>query len=76
MASQFLSVCSKRGHAALVEHVNDADTDEVVWCRTQAKRSWTTAPTRIPVPPGTVVKRKRGGALLADLTHPGIGHNL
>ena len=40
-------------------------------CRTQAKRSWTTAPTRIPVPPGTVVKRKRGGVLIADLTHPG-----
>ncbi|DBA71230.1 TPA: GTPase Obg 1, variant 3 [Trebouxia sp. C0005] len=39
--------------------------------KTQAKRSWTTAPTRIPVPRGTVVKRKRGGALLADLTHPG-----
>ncbi|KAH9315226.1 hypothetical protein KI387_023853, partial [Taxus chinensis] len=30
------------------------------------------APTlRIPVPVGTVVKRKRGGKLLADLTHPG-----
>lgn len=39
--------------------------------KTQAKRSWTTAPTRIPVPPGTVVKRKRGGTLIADLTHPG-----
>lgn len=39
--------------------------------KTQAKRSWTTSPTRIPVPPGTVVKRKRGGALIADLTHPG-----
>lgn len=40
-------------------------------CRTQAKGSGTTAPTRIPVPPGTVVKRKRGGTLIADLTHPG-----
>ena len=37
----------------------------------QGKGSWTTAPTRIPVPPGTVVKRKRGGILIADLTHPG-----
>lgn len=37
----------------------------------QAKGNLTSAPTRIPVPPGTVVKRKRGGTLIADLTHPG-----
>ena len=40
-------------------------------CRTQQKGSGAAAPMRIPVPPGTVVKRKRGSTLLADLTHPG-----
>ena len=54
----------------LIMPASRAQTAELV-CRTQAKRSWTTAPTRIPVPPGTVVKRKRGGTLIADLTHPG-----
>ncbi|KAK9812731.1 hypothetical protein WJX72_002780 [[Myrmecia] bisecta] len=30
-----------------------------------------TSPLRIPVPPGTVVKRKRGGQLLGELINPG-----
>ena len=30
-----------------------------------------TPPLRIPVPLGTVVKRKRGGALLGELLQPG-----
>lgn len=41
-------------------------------CRTQNKQATQTAPLRIPVPPGTVVRRKRGAVLLADLTHPGV----
>ena len=41
-------------------------------CRGVHKQEWRhTNPVRIPVPPGTVVKRKRGGALLGDLTNPG-----
>ncbi|KAL3158291.1 GTPase Obg 1 [Trebouxia sp. C0009 RCD-2024] len=39
--------------------------------KSQSKGHLSTAPTRIPVPPGTVVKKKRGSTLIADLTHPG-----
>lgn len=39
--------------------------------KTQAKQSWVSPPLRIPVPPGTVVKKKRGGLPIADLMHPG-----
>lgn len=58
-----LSVCPSRHHCYQVCVLPVS--------RSQAKGSPSTAPTRIPVPPGTVIKRKRGGTLIADLTHPG-----
>ena len=40
-------------------------------CRKIAGRRKREAALRIPVPPGTVVKRKRGGQLLGELLSPG-----
>lgn len=39
--------------------------------RSRGKQRVRTPALRVPVPPGTVVRRKRGGALLGELIHPG-----
>ena len=43
----------------------------VIGDRTKGRTAPSVKPLRIPVPPGTVVRRKRGAILLGDLVRPG-----
>ncbi len=66
--------CERRGPCEWEEHARSWRRVVGWWrrleCRRQLKKP-ITAPFEIPVPPGTVVKRKGTGALLGELINPG-----
>lgn len=65
------NACRPKRRAQLTKPDNTLATRRWRCGRRAVRQKPVTPPLRIPVPQGTVVKRKRGGALLGELLRPG-----